>query len=128
MAEWELIGKLGGGGSELQEWYYNHSSNGNIPTVEENPVIAKVEEATPEEPALVLITTNMRNMQSHNNPWEELMGSYTGSSSFSNGKYKHAYLVTEPGELRLTSFSGWQGRGEYHTRAYITRLSDYAPM
>lgn len=125
---WELIGKLGGGGSELQEWYYNHPSNGSIPTVEENPVIAKVEEATPEEPALVLITTNMQNMQRHNNPWENIMGSFNGSETFSNGKYKHAYLVTEPGELRLTDFSGWQGRGVYHTRAYIARLSDYAPM
>lgn len=127
MAEWELIGKLGGG-SELQEWYYNHSGNGNIPTEEENPVIAKVEEATPEEPALVLIDANMRNQQNHNKPWEEVIGVVSGGGYFSNRKNKHAFLATEPGELILTSFDGWQGSGLYHTRAYIVRLSDYAPI
>lgn len=125
---WELIGKLGGGGSEVQEWYYNHPRSGDVPADKQNPVIAKVEEATPEEPALVLIDANMRNQQNHNRAWEEIAGAYNGSSSLTSGKRKHAFLVTEPGELRLTSFSGYIGSGVYHTRAYICRLSDYVPL
>ena len=125
---WELIGKLGGGGSEVQEWYYNHPRNGSIPTEEENPTLVKVEEATPEEPLLVLLTTNMRSLQHHNNPWENIMGSFNGSNAFSNGKYKYAYLVTKPGEMYLTSFRGYMGSGLFHTRAYIVRFSDYAPV
>lgn len=124
---WELIGKLGGG-SEVQEWYYNHPSSGDIPKDEENPVIVKVEEATPEEPTLVLIETNMRNQQQHNDPWEAIMGSFRGSNAFYNGKYKYAYFATKPGELRLTNFRMYQGGGVYHTRAYIYRLSDYSPV
>lgn len=124
---WELIGKLGGG-SELQEWYYDHPRSGEIPKEEETPVIAKVEEATPEEPALVLIDVNMRSQQSHNKPWEEVIGVMSGGGYFSNGKNTHAFLATEPGELRLTTYRGYMGSGLFHTRAYIVRFSDYAPM
>ena len=124
---WELIGKPGGG-SEVQEWYYNHPSSGNIPKDEENPVIAKVEEATSEEPALVFVDTNMKNQRNHNKPWEEINGGWGGGDYFRKGKVKYTFLATEPGEMRLVGFDSYQGAGEYHTRAYVVRLSDYVPL
>ncbi len=130
MANYKLgpvIGKLGGG-SEVQEWYYNHASKGEIPKDKQNPVIAKVEEATPGEPALVMIDANMRNQQNHNGPWEEIMGGWSGGGYFRNGKVKYVFIATAPGELRLTGFNGYIGSGLYHTRAYIVRFSDYVPV
>lgn len=122
-----LVGKFGGG-FEVQEWYYNHPSGGTIPTDKQNPVIAKVEEATPEEPVLVVIEANMRDMQNYNSPWVQMVGGASSIGAFYNGKWKHAFFATRPGELRLTNFNGYMGAGLHHTRAYITRLSDYVPL